>query len=108
MKTLHTLIAIVFALPLSMHAQSWSTSGNAGLTTANFLGTTDNKALIFKTNNRENGRLLNTGAWRLGTATNFAKIDTTGKLTFGGTGVYVVGDNKFIFQYSGMPIKDCF
>lgn len=35
----------------------WSTSGNAGLTTTNFLGTTDNMPIIFKTGNTERMRL---------------------------------------------------
>ncbi|MEP6514233.1 MAG: tail fiber domain-containing protein [Parafilimonas sp.] len=109
MKTLHTLIAILFALPLSMHAQSWSTSGNAGLTTANFLGTTDSKALIFKTKGLERGRVFTTGTWRFGfSATNNAQIDSSGKLSFNGSGGYLVGDNRYMFHYTGDTIKGLF
>ena len=33
----------------------WSTTGNSGTTAANFLGTTDNKALLIRTNNQLSG-----------------------------------------------------
>ncbi len=82
-------------------AQNWLTTGNSGLTNVNFLGTTDTKALIFKTNNIERGRLVaGNGGWRFGTATDFAKVDSSGTLTFGGNGVYRVGPNKYAFQYT--------
>jgi hypothetical protein len=39
---------------------NWKLTGNAGTTTGtNFLGTTDTKDLVFKTNNVENMRILN-------------------------------------------------
>jgi hypothetical protein len=85
----------------SLHAQSWNITGNKGLTTSNFLGSTDNHNVIFKANNAEFGRIATTGFWRFGGAVNFAKIDTSGKLTFGGNGAYQVAGNKYVFQYSG-------
>ncbi len=86
-----------------INAQNWLTTGNSNLTNSNFLGTKDNTDLIFKVNNTERGRLAAAGFWRLGTATNYAKVDSSGKLTFGGTGVYQVAGNKYAFQYSGNP-----
>lgn len=98
--TVAFLITIVFlATPDVIHAQSWNLTGNAGITTSNFIGTTDNKDLIFKVNNKDYGRLVKTGFWRLGNATNYAKIDSTGKLSFNGSGSYLVGKNKYVFQY---------
>lgn len=39
---------------LTINAQSWSLTGNTGTTAGtNFIGTTDNKDLVFKTNNQE-------------------------------------------------------
>lgn len=43
-------------------AQSWSLTGNAGTTPGtNFLGTTDAKDLVCKTNNVERVRIMSTG-----------------------------------------------
>ncbi len=92
------LLAILFQ---TANAQNWLTTGNAGLTATNFLGTTDNADLIFKTNNTERGKLLKTGAWRLGAGTNYAAIDINGNLSFNGSATYKVGGNKYAFQFSG-------
>ncbi len=44
------------------------------------------------------------GGARIGTTANYVNIDSaTGKLTFGGTGVYQVAGNKYAFQYTGNP-----
>src|SRR6516162_373067 len=102
MKKLYTLVLLICSMR-SLHAQSWNITGNSGLTTSNFLGSTDNHDVIFKANNAERGRLAATGFWRFGNATNFAKVDSTGALTFGGTGAYKVAGNKYAFQYTGNP-----
>ena len=100
----HLLIATVIAAIMlhseKINAQNWLTTGNSGITTSNFIGATNNADLIFKTNNIEGGRLLKTSVWQFGTTTNFAKIDPTGKLTFGGTGAYQVAGNKYAFHQS--------
>jgi len=47
---------------LSANAQSWSLTGNSGTTPGtNFIGTTDNKDLVFKTNGAERMKLYNNG-----------------------------------------------
>jgi trimeric autotransporter adhesin len=100
MKKIYTIIILVCITP-TLHAQSWNITGNSGLTTSNFLGSADNHDVIFKANNAERGRLAAAGFWRFGNATNYAKVDSTGKLTFGGTGAYQVAGNKYAFQYTG-------
>ena len=86
-------------------AQTWSTTGNSGTTPGtNFIGTTDAKDFVFKTSSVERGRIINnSGTWRFGGSANNCKIDSTGKLTFAGTGVYQVAGNKYAFQYTGNP-----
>lgn len=85
-----------------IHAQNWLVTGNTGITNSNFLGTTDSKNLIFKVKNIERGRLAaSTGQWRFGNATNNAKFDSGGRLSFGGTGDYLVADNRYVFRASG-------
>jgi len=60
--------------------QAWVLTGNAGTTTGiNFLGTTDAKDLVFKTNNTEWVRIVTAGNVGIGTATpnSSAKVDIT-------------------------------
>ena len=45
------LIISVLAFALSVYSQSWSLTGNAGIANSDFVGTTDNRPLIFKVNN---------------------------------------------------------
>ncbi|MFP3593700.1 hypothetical protein [Chryseobacterium sp. SIMBA_038] len=53
-----TLILLAAVLGLQANAQSWNLTGNPGTNpTTNFLGTTDNQPLIFKTNNAEKFRI---------------------------------------------------
>ncbi len=55
-KTITMLFAGFIALQ-NVSAQNWLTTGNAGLTAANFIGTTDAVPLIFKVNNKFAGRV---------------------------------------------------
>ncbi|MEO6039574.1 MAG: hypothetical protein ABIQ93_14260, partial [Saprospiraceae bacterium] len=59
-RSMRMLIAITFGLLATsvMHAQFWSVWGNAGTNpVTNFLGTTDDKPLIFRVNNKLAGRI---------------------------------------------------
>ncbi|MEP7319299.1 MAG: tail fiber domain-containing protein [Panacibacter sp.] len=97
-------ILLPFLYAGNSNAQNWLTAGNSGITPSNFIGTINNADLIFRANNTERGRILSAaGVWRFGNATNFAKIDSTGKLSFGGTGAYQVAGNKYAFQYTNDP-----
>ncbi len=62
-------------------ATAWQLTGNSGTTAGtNFIGTTDAKDLVFKTNNTERIRINSTGNVGIGTtATNF-KLDVNGQL----------------------------
>ena len=49
----------------------WDLTGNAGTSTAsNFIGTTDNTGLVFRTNNTENARFLNSGDFLINSTTH--------------------------------------
>lgn len=53
-----TIILLTAIVGFGANAQSWNLTGNAGTNPAtNFLGTTDNQPLIFKTNNIEKFRI---------------------------------------------------
>jgi hypothetical protein len=82
MKKIHFAVLFAFAMQ-NVHAQSWNTAGNNNITTTNFLGTTNNRNLVFKTNNTERGRLTAGGVWRFGPGPVFVQVDATGKLKVG-------------------------
>lgn len=102
-----TAAATVFGLLLGAHvnAQSWRTDGNAGISSGtDYLGTKDVNDMVIRTNAIERGRLFGIGgAWRFGTASNYATIDSTGKLSFFGKGFYQVDKNKYVFSTSNDP-----
>lgn len=56
------LSALQFAV---CYSQSWNINGNSGTSEENFIGTTDMKALIFKTNNKEVLKISPTGQMKL-------------------------------------------
>src|SRR5437773_2549672 len=105
MKKIFTLTVFLLSLfSFQTFAQSWSTIGNSGTTAGtNFIGTTDAKDLVFKTNSIEKGRVKSNGLWQFGATGNLAKIDSAGNLTFAGTAGYKVAGNKYAFQYAGNP-----
>ncbi len=51
------------------NTNAWSLTGNASTTASNFVGTTDSKDLIFKTNNTERMRITSSGQIGIGTST---------------------------------------
>lgn len=95
------------ALTSIARAQDWSLTGNAGTTPGtNFIGTTDNKDLVFKTNNTEWMKLTSTGR------IIFQNLDTDhgwsnnlflggGNNTSTGKGNLVLGLGAFINNNSG-------
>lgn len=69
-----TIILMGILCGLAINAQSWSLSGNTGTTPgANFVGTTDNKNLIFKTGNTEKMRISTDGKVGIG-VTSFPEL----------------------------------
>src|ERR1043165_3783860 len=99
MKKLFALLISTTLIGHNMlHAQSWLLLGNSGTNqNTNFVGTSDNKALSFRTNNIERMRITSAGKIGFGTSNpsttfecrgtfkaggviGFCKIDTTGNL----------------------------
>ncbi|WP_300351897.1 hypothetical protein [Chryseobacterium sp.] len=55
-----TIVLLTVLSGLFANAQNWSLTGNAGTTSGtNFIGTTDNQDLVFKTNNIERFKISN-------------------------------------------------
>jgi hypothetical protein len=67
-KNIAFLTMILCAATISINAQSWSLTGNAGTSAStNFVGTTDSRPLLFKTNKVERMRITNSGLVGIGT-----------------------------------------
>lgn len=60
--------------------QGWGINGNTGVTSANFIGTTDANDLIIKTNNTEKMRVVGTGNVGIGTTTPAEKLEVVGSI----------------------------
>lgn len=64
----------------------WSLTGNAGTTPANYLGTSDKKNLVFKTNNIQRAVIDSTGNMGIGTTKPTSKLEVhNGALTVSST-----------------------
>ncbi|MEZ4782701.1 MAG: hypothetical protein R3F28_01365 [Candidatus Kapaibacterium sp.] len=79
----------------------WSLTGNSGTTAGtNFLGTTDNVDLVFKTNNAEQMRIDNTGNLGIGTNNPGQKLEVQdGNLLLSNTGT--AGELRFAEPSAG-------
>jgi hypothetical protein len=99
-------LAVLLCISATLSAQNWTTSGNSGTTTSNFLGTTDNIPLLFKTNNTERMRLLNNGNFVIGSSSDAGQaFQVYGKARIEGTGadVFTIGQpgGSVHFKYDG-------
>lgn len=72
------ILEIVDSMVSANNADAWSVNGNAGTSSSNFLGTTDSKDLIFKTNNTERLRILSSGNVGIGTSNPIAHLHIVG------------------------------
>ena len=103
------------AATLTSSAQSWSTLGNTGTNPAtNFLGSKDDKPLVFRTNNVERMRIMS-GKVGIGTKTpqaslhilspNFVSLNTPGNLMLGNVNQYNMAFDIDVIQsrYNGTP-----
>src|SRR5689334_5725424 len=71
-----TFIALLLCTATSLQAQDWHLVGNAGTSpSTNFVGTTDSKPLVFRTNNVEKMRILPSGRVGIGTKTPEALLN---------------------------------
>lgn len=94
-----SISALLLTAGFTTNAQSWSLTGNSGINLAtNFLGTTNNKALVLRTNNIERMRINSNGKVGIGTTNPQAKLHITG-----GNVMYSLSDNGyFILGYDSI------
>lgn len=79
------------------NGNSWSLLGNSGTNAStNFLGTTDNQPLIFKTNSTENVRISNVGYVGISTNNPLTSLQVNGGFSLNSTTVNLTADNQVI------------
>src|SRR5215831_1694395 len=75
------MMMLLCAVAVSTNAQSWSIAGNSATNpSTNFIGTTDNKAFVFKTNNKEQMRILAAGQIGIGVKNPLQKLHVNGNI----------------------------
>src|SRR5258705_11688316 len=83
MKKLLLLTCILY-LSATLHAQSWNLTGNSGTNpSTNFIGTTDGKALVFRTSNLERLRVGKEGKVGIGLTNPQQGLDVNGNINIG-------------------------
>ena len=108
-KTFMKKYIIIYALLLfsfvHTNAQSWLLTGNSGTKSTNFLGTTDDKALVFRTNNVERMRVLSSGNTGIGTNNPHQKLDVSGNINIKkGFGLYMGNHRVLIADTTSLNI----
>lgn len=90
-----TLLAMLLcAASFSANAQNWALTGNAATNpNKHFVGTTDNKALVFRTKNLERMRILTNGKIGIGTTTPEAllNVPVNGNVTLSSSDNFLLG-----------------
>ncbi len=91
-KFLQLSISALFLITgLTTKAQSWTLTGNSATNpTTNFVGTKDNKTLVFRTNNLERMRIAASGKIGIGTTNPQANLNIIG------TGINSLSDNGYL------------
>ncbi len=78
-KTVIFIMLIICSAEIKTHAQAWNLLGNAGTNaTNNFIGTTDSKALKFRTNNNVRMTISSAGKIGIGNTSPVFKLDVKG------------------------------
>jgi hypothetical protein len=116
MRSMRRIIAIVILIVChySGFSRQWSLTGNSGTVPGtNFIGTTDNQNLIFKTNNVERIRLLSNGRLLLGPVTDLGyDFDMNGvarigsSLKVGSFAIMKGGDVTNFLVHQGIRVDD--
>src|SRR5258706_8956684 len=97
MRKVFILLSMV-AFMQQASSQNWLITGNSGTNpSTNFLGTTDNKALVFKTNNFERIRIVPGGKVGIGLIKPAQELDVKGNINIG-SGFALYMENHPVFR----------
>jgi len=102
MKTVIIALFVSFTV-FSSSAQSWGLTGNSNTNPGkNFLGTTDEKSLVLRTDNIERLRITVNGKVGIGIAKPQQQLDVNGNINIAdGAGLYI--GNERVLHTSGGP-----
>src|SRR5580765_6867583 len=100
------VITVIAISNVKINAQSWGLTGNTStVVNTNFIGTKDNKAFVFRTNNIERMRIGNTGNVGIGTSTLDGRLTvaSTTQLSLTTGGDFIIGSKagqNMAFNYN--------
>lgn len=94
-KNLLLLSLCIISINNLLNAQNWSLTGNSGTNPGtNFLGTTDKKALVLRTNNKERIRILPNGKVGIGLSNPKFLLDVNGNINIADDSAYYIGSTR--------------
>ena len=105
------LLILILITTISVNAQSWSLTGNSGTNTnTNFLGTTDKKTLVIKTNNIERMRVNSNGKIGIGIINPKASLSVANSnlASLSSSGAFMIGDQtatNLTFDYQQIQAR---
>ena len=94
--TTNLVAAATDPIPIPNQNQYWSLLGNNAVTTNSFLGSTNNAALIIKTNNSERLRITEKGWVGVGTSVPKAALEVKGQLVIDSISTGTLGTDKIL------------
>ncbi|MBP6005506.1 collagen-like protein [Candidatus Saccharibacteria bacterium] len=79
-------------------ADYWSINGNSGITSSNFIGTTDSQSLIFKTNSAEVGRFSANGNFGIANNNPQFTLDLNGTFRLGSVPPSITNASSYLVR----------
>jgi hypothetical protein len=96
-------LLLLMLLQQPLLAQDWQLTGNSGTSAStNFLGTTDSKALVLRTNNIQRLRITQSGNVGIGISAPAQKLDVNGNINLAKDSSIYIGNERVLTMETGV------